>query len=115
MTIWDCFAVATDNETADNARFRARHCETVVTPGGLVRECIDPELRRITRETLGGRDGGYGCRVLITPDGPVVKCVDVEPYWTPELQDNAERAVRLWNDRVAIEAQGFVLAYERPL
>lgn len=74
-----------------------------------------PEGAHVTREVVAGHAGGYGCRVVIMPDGPVVKCVDVEPYWTPQLQERAECAVRAWNDRVAIEADGFVLAYERPL
>lgn len=51
------------------------HREEYVTPEGLVRECIDPDLRRITREVLDHREA----------------------------------------DRAAIEAEGFVLAYERPL
>lgn len=51
------------------------HCEVVLTPEGLVRECIDLELRRITYEPL----------------------------------DRVER------DRAALEADGFVLAWERKL
>jgi hypothetical protein len=60
------------------------HCEIVVTPEGLMRECINPDLRAIRYERV------------------------------PTAEQRAH-ALRAAADRAAIEAEGFTLAYERPL
>lgn len=61
------------------------HCEIVVTQEGLVRECVDVEMRSITYDMI-------------------------EPERTVE-----ERDERIAVDMRAIEAEGFTLAWERRL
>ena len=61
------------------------HCKIVVTPEGLVRECVDVEMRSITYDMI-------------------------EPERTVE-----ERDERIAVDRRAIERDGFTLGWERSL
>ena len=76
---------------SNRSRRVVEHCETVITPDGVMIECINPDTRMITlitQETLSQDDS---------------------------LIRRHKNAIRILRDRAVVEAGGFMLAWERPL
>ena len=82
-------------------------CHVVVTPEGLARECVDPDLRTISYESMSV---GPGADTAPTQSVDPILFAAQRMVWA-----RLQRQLRVEDDAVDKEADGFVLAYERPL